>query len=45
MAGIIHALENPSIDQSIAMEAEHLNALSAKLADLKARSEDLRRYL
>ena len=27
------------------MEAEHLNALAAQLADLKARSEDLRRYL
>jgi len=27
------------------MEAEFLNALEAKLADLKARSEDLRRYL
>jgi len=27
------------------MEAEFLNTLEAKLADLKARSEDLRRYL
>jgi len=27
------------------MEAEFLNSLEAKLADLKARSEDLRRYL
>ena len=27
------------------MEAEQLNSLTAKLADLAARSEDLRRYL
>lgn len=27
------------------MEAEHLNALATQIADLKARSEDLRRYL
>jgi hypothetical protein len=32
-------------ESSTAMEAEFLNALEAKLADLKARSEDLRRYL
>jgi hypothetical protein len=34
-----------STPQKPAMEAEFLNALEAKLADLKARSEDLRRYL
>ena len=29
----------------IIMEAEQLNTLTAKLGDLKARAEDLRRYL
>jgi hypothetical protein len=27
------------------MEAEHINQIGAKLADLAARTEDLRRYL
>jgi hypothetical protein len=34
-----------SLNRRISMDAEHINTLQAKLHDLDARSQELRRYL
>ena len=44
-AGIIQGSPKQESEHEHIMEAEQLNALSAKLADLDARTLDLRRYL
>jgi hypothetical protein len=35
----------PALARALIMEAERLNAISNKLTDLKAREQELRRYL
>jgi hypothetical protein len=35
----------PALARALIMEAERINAISNKLTDLKAREQELRRYL